>query len=102
MKPAWLLILAALMGSAAQADEDPVPLKIGTGGDITAVMCNACHTSDYIVMNSVFLSAANWKAEVTKMRTAFGAPIDDETAEIIIDYLVASYAANPTKASSSP
>jgi mono/diheme cytochrome c family protein len=102
MRPAWLLILAALTCSGAQADDDPLPLKAGTGGDITAVMCNACHTSDYIVMNSVFLSAANWKAEVSKMRTVFGAPIDEETAEFITDYLGASYAAKPAKSSSSP
>jgi hypothetical protein len=44
-------------------------------------------------MNSVFLTPAAWKAEVTKMRTAFGAPIDEDTANAILAYLDAHYAA---------
>jgi hypothetical protein len=44
-------------------------------------------------MNSVFLTPSGWKAEVMKMRTAFGAPIDDDTAAAIIAYLGAQYAA---------
>ena len=36
-----------------------------------------------------------WKAEVTKMRTAFGAPIDDDAANKIIAYLVANFGAPP-------
>jgi hypothetical protein len=46
-------------------------------------------------MNSVFLSPAAWKAEVTKMRTVFGAPIDESTAADIAAYLAANYAAKP-------
>ena len=46
-------------------------------------------------MNSVFLSPDVWKAEVTKMRTAFGAPIDDDTANIILQYLTTNYAVPP-------
>jgi hypothetical protein len=52
----------------------------------------ACHTTDYIVVNSVFLTPEAWKAEVTKMRSAFGAPIDDETAAEITAYLASNYA----------
>jgi hypothetical protein len=43
-------------------------------------------------MNSVFLTPDGWKAEVTKMRSAFGAPIDDETAAEITAYLASNYA----------
>jgi hypothetical protein len=46
-------------------------------------------------MNSVFLTPDAWKAEVTKMRTALGAPIDEDTANTIIKYLSANYAAQP-------
>jgi hypothetical protein len=46
-------------------------------------------------MNSVFLTPDAWKAEVTKMREAFGAPIDDDTATTIVKYLSATYAAQP-------
>jgi hypothetical protein len=44
-----------------------------------------------VQMNSKFLSAAGWDAEVTKMINAFGAPIDPADARIIADYLTANY-----------
>jgi mono/diheme cytochrome c family protein len=91
MKCGLIAVLLLLGGHAALAADDPVPLK--PGGDLTAAVCSACHTSDYIVMNSPFLAPATWKAEVTKMRNAFGAPIDDDTAAAITDYLIANYAA---------
>jgi hypothetical protein len=34
-----------------------------------------------------------WKAEVTKMRTVFGAPIDDDAANTITTYLITHYGA---------
>jgi mono/diheme cytochrome c family protein len=88
------MLLALLVGRAALADDTPVPLKPGAGAEAASTYCNACHTSDYIVMNSVFLSPAAWKAEVAKMRTAFGATIDDSTAAEITAYLAANYAPN--------
>ena len=39
-----------------------------------------------IIMNSPFLSPAAWKAEVTKMRAAFGAPMDDSVVAEIAAY----------------
>lgn len=90
----WLLIavLGALVCGDALAADAPAPLKPGAGEDVTSAHCNVCHTSDYIVMNSMFLTQDGWKAEVTKMRTAFGAPIDDATAAEIVAYLAAHYA----------
>jgi hypothetical protein len=43
-------------------------------------------------MNSRFLTQKQWQAEVAKMRTAFGAPIDDAAAEAIVAYLTANFA----------
>jgi hypothetical protein len=51
----------------------------------------ACHSLDYIQMNSPFLSAAVWDAEVGKMIKAFGAPIEDADAAAIKDYLKQNY-----------
>jgi hypothetical protein len=42
-------------------------------------------------MNSPFLNAAQWTAEVTKMIKAFGAPISDDDAKAIADYLAKNY-----------
>ena len=62
-------------------------LKPGPGLDAVQASCATCHTLNYIRMNSVFLTPDVWKAEVTKMRTAYGAPIDDDTADTIVKYL---------------
>ncbi|HEX3990263.1 MAG TPA: hypothetical protein VHX39_03715 [Acetobacteraceae bacterium] len=91
MKRLTIALFAALVSQHALADP-PTPLTPGAGEDVTSARCGACHTSDYIVMNSTFLTADQWKAEVTKMRTAFGAPIDDATAAQIVAYLAAHYA----------
>ena len=85
-----LLLLAAV---PARADEQPVELKPGPGQELTQNICNVCHSLDYIRMNAPFLNADGWKAEVTKMRTAFGAPIDDADADAILKYLSANYGA---------
>ena len=44
-------------------------------------------------MNAPFLSEAQWKAEVAKMRQVFGAPIEDDEAAEILAYLTAEYGA---------
>ncbi len=84
------LFLAALVVPAA-ADEKPVQLKQAPGLDKVEANCAACHSLDYIQMNSPYPNAATWDAEVTKMRKAFGAPIDDDDAKAIADYLKTNY-----------
>jgi sulfite dehydrogenase (cytochrome) subunit B len=83
------LLLAA---SAARADEQAIALKPGPGQEITAAACVACHSLDYIPMNATFLTPDGWKAEVAKMRTAYGAPIADDVADQIAKYLSSNYA----------
>jgi len=92
MRPRRIVLAALLLARGASATE---PLKPGAGNEATVATCSACHTSDYIVMNSPFLTPDAWKAEVTKMRTAFGAPMDDATAAEIAAYLARNYAASP-------
>jgi len=84
-------LLAALSAFAASAAERPVELKRSPGLDRVEANCAACHSLDYIPMNSPFLNAAGWDAEVTKMINAFGAPIDQADAKIIADYLKSNY-----------
>jgi sulfite dehydrogenase (cytochrome) subunit B len=83
--------LAVAARGPAAGGELPVPLKAGAGGDKVEANCAACHSLDYIRMNSPFLSAAGWDAEVTKMINTFGAPISAADAKIISDYLKANY-----------
>jgi len=82
----WILVAVA-----AAAAEKPVQLKQAAGVDKVEANCAACHTLDYIQMNSPFLNPAGWDAEVTKMINAFGAPIAPADAKTIGDYLKAHY-----------
>jgi len=84
-----LAALASLAAVGASAQE--VKLKQAPGVDAVEANCQACHTLAYIPMNSPFLNAAGWDAEVTKMIKAFGAPIDDADAKAIADYLKKNY-----------
>jgi len=83
--------LVALAALPAAADEPIIKLKPGPGLDQVEGNCGACHSLDYIQMNSPFLNAAGWNAEVTKMIKAFGAPISDADAKVIADYLAKNY-----------
>ncbi|MSP02361.1 MAG: cytochrome c [Acetobacteraceae bacterium] len=86
-----LLLMASLAAPTAMAQR--VPLAQAPGKDMVEAACSSCHSLSYIPMNSRFLSPEVWKAEVTKMRTVFGAPIDDDAANTIIGYLVSQYGA---------
>jgi sulfite dehydrogenase (cytochrome) subunit B len=83
----------ALPAFSAFADEKPIELKKAPGLEKVEGNCGACHSLDYIQMNSPFMSAATWDAEVTKMIKAFGAPISDADAAAIKEYLKANYGA---------
>jgi sulfite dehydrogenase (cytochrome) subunit B len=89
----WIAIFAplALVPAPAAAGEKAVELKQAPGVDVVEGRCGACHSLDYIVMNSPFLDAGKWDAEVAKMIKAFGAPIDPEDAKTISDYLKQNY-----------
>jgi mono/diheme cytochrome c family protein len=91
MKLATPLFLLLLTAAPALADEQPVELKSGPGQDVVEATCGACHSLDYVRMNSPFLTGDGWKAEVTKMRNAFGADISDTNAATIINYLTTTY-----------
>jgi sulfite dehydrogenase (cytochrome) subunit B len=91
MRALIIAFVAALIALPALADEQEIKLKQGTGLDKVEGNCQACHTLAYIPMNSPYLNAAGWDAEVTKMIKAYGAPVDDGDAKAIADYLKANY-----------
>ena len=84
---AFALMLAA---GVASAQEEKVVLKDAPGRD-KAMQCLACHSLDYIQMNSRFLDKAGWTASVNKMINAFGAPIAKDDVEAIATYLSENY-----------
>jgi sulfite dehydrogenase (cytochrome) subunit B len=84
-----LLLFAGV--TVSTPEEQPVNLRAAPGVEQVEGNCGACHSLDYIEMNSPFLNAAGWNAEVTKMIKAFGAPISEADAKTIADYLAKNY-----------
>ncbi len=65
-------------------------LAEGPGRDKAAGYCAVCHGVEYIPMQPK-MSRAQWTGIVTKMIKAFGAPIPQEDADTIINYLATAY-----------
>ena len=91
MRTFTLALLASILALPAFADESQLKLKRAPGLDKVEGNCAACHSLDYIQMNSPFMNAATWDAEVTKMIKAMGAPIGDDDAKAIKAYLIKNY-----------
>ena len=84
-----LLVLLLLSGNAF-SQESKITLKDAPGKE-KAQTCVACHSLDYIAMNSRFLDKAGWTASINKMVSAFGAPIAKDDVEPIAAYLAENY-----------
>ncbi|NKJ43099.1 cytochrome C [Novosphingobium sp. SG720] len=87
---AALAVAALVTLCAATYRLPPEPtVRLGTGSEaeLAEAHCAACHSLDYIVNQPPGMGIAFWTAEVAKMRTVYGAAIDDETAKRIATYL---------------
>jgi hypothetical protein len=60
----------------------------GPGADAINNNCLACHSAD-MVLNQPALSKQAWAAEVSKMISAYKAPVAPEDVGAIVDYLAA-------------
>ena len=85
-----LIALLLLVGGNAVAQESKLVLKDAPGRE-KAQVCVACHSVDYIPMNSRFLDKAGWTASINKMINVFGAPIAREDVDAIASYLAENY-----------
>jgi hypothetical protein len=83
--------IAACVATAAWADETKLRLADSPDAGLVRARCSICHSVDYIPMNSRFLNRAGWDAEVRKMIKVMGAPIADDEAARIVDYLTKYY-----------
>ncbi|MDD2358260.1 MAG: sulfite:cytochrome C oxidoreductase subunit B [Thiovulaceae bacterium] len=96
MKKIILIALIALTPLFAQVKENiEVPyvsyeIKMGKGFDQVNGNCLMCHSFGYI-LNQGPQSRAFWKEKVHKMINAFKAPISDEDAKTVEDYLATYY-----------
>jgi hypothetical protein len=89
-------LLAAAAAGAGQGGLEPggeasIELKAAPGHDLTAARCALCHSLDYIPANAPAMNRAGWDKTIQKMRKVYGAPVTDEEAQQILDYLAGSY-----------
>ena len=91
MRTILIALVAVVLAVPATAEEKLIDLKKAPGLDKVEGNCGACHSLDYIQMNSPYPNAALWDAEVTKMIKAFGAPISEADAKAIKEYLTKNY-----------
>jgi sulfite dehydrogenase (cytochrome) subunit B len=85
------IVILGLATTTALAGEEKIKLQEGPGVDKVRQNCVACHSVDYIPLNSPFLDAKGWEAVVAKMTKAFGAPIKADDAAPIAEYLARNY-----------
>ncbi len=91
-----VFVLGLSVAAVALAQESKVQLVDAPGKD-KAMQCIACHSVDYIQMNSKFMDKAGWTASVNKMIKVFGAPIPESDVEPIATYLAQHYGKAPAK-----
>lgn len=93
MKIAAIVPIALLAAAAtlAIAGEEKIHLKEAPGVDLVRKDCVSCHSLDYVQMNTPILDQKGWEATVTKMQKAYGAPIPQQDAAPIAEYLAKNY-----------
>jgi sulfite dehydrogenase (cytochrome) subunit B len=93
-------LLALLVALASPAISDPIvyqlpgetaEFKPGSGVESARANCAACHSADYISTQPPKKGKAFWQAEVQKMITLYKAPIGEDDAAVIANYLAATY-----------
>ena len=91
----FLVLLAAVSSALAEPmvytlPPDTAELRPGPGVE-TAGVCKACHSADYISTQPSGKGKAFWQAEVQKMIKVYKAPIGEDDAATIANYLAATY-----------
>ena len=99
---------AALTAGAQQkklielpADNPMATLKAGAGMEVTRGNCSICHSTDYVVRQPRG-DAAHWRPEVEKMIKVYGAPVSEEDAKTIVDYLATAYSSKTADSAHAP
>jgi len=88
---AGLAALAMSVTVTSRADERALRLKDAPEATTVRAHCSACHSIDYIQMNSTFMKRAAWEAEVRKMIKVMGAPVPEDEVARIVNYLATNY-----------
>jgi len=65
-------------------------LERGPGVEAALSQCLICHSADYISIQPPMTRGA-WAATVTKMKEKYGAPLQPESTNAIVNYLAKTY-----------
>jgi cytochrome c553 len=92
-----ITLLISLVASSAlaapmvyQLPPATAELKPGPGAERAAV-CLTCHSADYVSTQPPGKGKAFWQGEVQKMIKVYKAPIGEDDAGTIANYLAATY-----------
>jgi mono/diheme cytochrome c family protein len=77
--PKWTIVKVEL----PTVDESFPP---GVGSDLASSQCQTCHSAG-MVLTQPPLKKDEWRAEITKMRSVYGAPIPEDQVEALAEYL---------------
>jgi len=75
----WAIVRVELPSSDA-------PFPPGIGADIANSQCLICHSSGMILTQPP-LKKDEWRAEIMKMRSSYGAPIPEDQVDGLSEYL---------------
>jgi len=91
-------MLGLAIGPAAAAESMKIDLppenaayRPGANLELVNARCLICHSADYVSTQPSNLPRATWKAEVIKMKKVYGAPISEEDADLLVEYLTKTY-----------
>jgi sulfite dehydrogenase (cytochrome) subunit B len=91
MKAPLLILSAVCLSFAARADENAIRLHDAPDRELVVARCSVCHSVDYVPMNAPAFDRAGWQKSVRKMIDIFGAPISEDDAKRIVEYLGNNY-----------
>lgn len=89
-------VTVATLARASGSNSTPVSITLpadaqsfgpGAGQSVAQANCTICHAADYVYMQPP-LTDAQWRAEVMKMKSAYGAPLNDADVDTLVAYLV--------------
>ena len=84
----WWIAFTLAFSTAARAEPEAAS---GEGRELFIARCSSCHSVDYVEMHARFGTRALWESQVAKMRNAYKAPMSDEDAKAIVNYLERQY-----------
>ena len=85
--PGHAVTITTLKSPKVDVPTSDAMFPAGPGSDAINNNCLACHSADH-VLNQPSLSREAWQEVVSKMITAYKAPVSPDDAKAIVDYLV--------------